>query len=96
MNAIQKKRIKEDVPKLAIGLGIGLVMLFIFISIAFGVFYGTNTTTITNTSGTNTSVWVVTPWNSQVVTLWGYIPIVAIAVAISAVAGYAIMRKDEL
>ena len=59
-------------------LAMGFLMMVIFLAIAFGIFFSTNTT----------------GWNATVVTIWGYLPEVAIAVAIGALAIYGMHQKE--
>lgn len=60
-------------------LGMGLMIGVIFVAIAFGVFYGTNTT----------------GWDPVVVAIWGYIPEIAVAVFIAALAAYAWSKQSS-
>ena len=54
-------------------LGMGLMIGVIFVSIAFSVFFATNTT----------------GWDVTTKAIWGYIPEIAVAVFIAALAAYA-------
>ena len=54
-------------------LGMGLMIGVIFVSIAFAVFFNTNTT----------------GWDATTLSIWGYIPEIAVAVFIAALAAYA-------